>query len=91
MNSTDMQPWTGRTIFIVDQFHTDRWGTDQRRQRIEAANLKSEKVFDLLDEEVHSTKPRWAELSMNDHELEEHYEYCQKRPGAEKTPEKPGV
>ena len=33
-------PWTGRTIFLVDKTHTDRWGTDQRRQRIEAANFQ---------------------------------------------------
>ena len=66
MNPTAIQPWTGRTIFIVDKIHTDRWGTDQRRQRIEAANLKSEKlscdVIDLFDEEAHS---RWTELSMD--------------------------
>ena len=66
MNSTTMQPWTGRTIFIVDKVHTDRWGTDQRRQRIEAANLKSENVLDVFDEEAHSTKSRWAELSVSD-------------------------
>ena len=34
-----MTPWTGRTIFLVDKIHSDRWGTDQRRQRIEVANL----------------------------------------------------
>ena len=48
-----MTPWTGRTIFLVDKAHTDRWGTDQRRQRIEAANLnesQSEKGFYLLEE-----------------------------------------
>ena len=66
MNSTAMQPWTGGTIFMVDKVHTGRWGTDQRQQRIEAANLKSEKVFDLLNEEAHSTKFRWAELSTSD-------------------------
>ena len=33
-------PWTGRTIFLVDKTHTDPWETDQRRQRVEAANFK---------------------------------------------------
>ena len=33
---------------------------------IEAANLKSEKVFDLFDEAAHSTKSRWAALSVSD-------------------------
>ena len=59
-------PWTGRTIFLVDKIHTDRWGNDQRRQIIEAANLKdsqSETGFGLLEEEAHSTKSRWTKLS----------------------------
>ena len=60
-----MIPWTGRTIFLVDKAHIDRWGTDQRRQRIEAANLgesQSEKAFDLFEEGVHSTTSRWTKL-----------------------------
>ena len=81
-----MQPWTGRTIFIDDNVHTGRWGTDHRRQRIEAANVKSEKVsenmFDLLDEGAHSIKSRWAELSMSDSHFEIEDEDCRKRPGA---------
>ena len=32
-------PWTGQTKILFDKAHTDRGGTDQRRQRIEAANL----------------------------------------------------
>ena len=62
-------PWTGRTRFLVDKTHTDRWGTDQRRQRVEAANFQdaqSEKEssrHDLFDEEVHSSKSRWLKLS----------------------------
>ena len=58
-------PWTGRTIFLVDKTHTDRWGTDQRRQRIEAANFRysqSEKGFDLFNEGAHSIKSRWNKL-----------------------------
>ena len=75
-----MQPWTGRTIFVVDKDHIDRCGTDQRRQRIEAANLNSEKgQLDML---------RWSELNMK---CEEQDEDRQKRPGAEKAPENPGV
>ena len=91
MNSTAMQPWTGRTIFMVDQVHTDRWGTHQRQQRIEAANVKSEKVCDLFDEEAHSAKSQWVELSVSDWYLEVQDEDRQKRPGAAKTPEKLGV
>ena len=34
-----MIPWTGRILFLVDKIHTNRWGTDQRRQRVEASNL----------------------------------------------------
>ena len=91
-----MQPWTRRTIFIVDKVHTDRWGADQQRQRIEAANLKSEKVFDLLDEEIHSTKSRWTKLSIHNHGLEDELEDFRKRPGklqqrSGKDPAKPGV
>ena len=62
-------PLTCRTIFLVDQTYTDRWGTDQRRQRVEAANFQdaqSEKGLsrrDLFNEEAHSTKPRWLKLS----------------------------
>ena len=59
-------PWTGRTIFLVDKTHTDRWGTDQRRQRIEAANLQdsqSETAFGVFEEDVHSTKFLWIALS----------------------------
>ena len=86
-----MQPWTGRTILIVDKVHSDLWGNDQRRQRIEAANLKSEKVCDLLDEEAYSAKSWWAELSVSDQRLKGQDEDRQKRPGAGKTLEKPGV
>ena len=56
----------GRTLFLVDKIHTDRWDTNQRRQRVEAANLinsQSEKEFDLYEEEVHSTKSRWTWFS----------------------------
>ena len=61
-----MTPWTGRTICLVDNVHSDRWETDQRRQRIEVANLnesQSEKDIDLFKEGAHSTKPRWSALS----------------------------
>ena len=30
----------GQNHIVVDKVQTDRWGTDKRRQRIEAANLK---------------------------------------------------
>ena len=53
-------------IFFVDKTHTDRWGSDERRQIIEAANLKesqSEKDVDLFEEEVLSTTSRWTRLS----------------------------
>ena len=33
--------WTGRTIFIVDKTHTNKFGTDQRRQRDEVNNLNA--------------------------------------------------
>ena len=33
-------PWTGRTIFMVDRVHTPTYGTDQRRQRSDAANRR---------------------------------------------------
>ena len=56
-----MTPWTGRTIFLVDKAHTDRWRTDQRLQRVEAANLRESQM--CSDEEVHSTKSRWIKLS----------------------------
>ena len=39
-SSVPMRPWTDRTIFMVDNVHIDRWGTDQQRQRIEVGNLK---------------------------------------------------
>ena len=64
-----MMPWTGRTIFLVDKAYSDRWGTDQRRQRDEVSNLmypqseKGEDKFDLFVEEAHSTKSRWTALS----------------------------
>ena len=61
-----MLPWTGRTIFLVDKSYSDRWGTDQRRQRDEVSNLvnpQSEKGDDLFVEEAHSAKPRWMLLS----------------------------
>lgn len=32
------RPWTGRTVFLVDRTHCDKYGTDQRRQRSEAKN-----------------------------------------------------
>jgi hypothetical protein len=62
-------PWTGRTIFLVDKTHADCWGTDQRRQRVEAANFQDAQSENglsrrnLFDEEAHSTKPRWLKLS----------------------------
>ena len=55
ISTSPMIPWTGRALFVVDKIHTDRWGTDQRRQRVEASNLtnlQSEKEFDLFNEEV---------------------------------------
>ena len=68
ISSSPMIPWTGRTIFLVDKIYADRWGTDQRRQRVEASNFiysqsEKEKEFDLFNEEVHSTKSRWTVLS----------------------------
>ena len=60
-----MIPWTGGPMFLVDKIHIDRWGTDQRRKRVEASNLtnsQSEKEFDLFDEESHSAKSRWTAL-----------------------------
>ena len=54
-------PWTGRTIFSVDKAHVDRWGTDQRRQRIEAASLRKPQT--MFDEEADSTKSLWTTLS----------------------------
>ena len=65
--STPTIPWIGRTIFLVDKIHTDRWGTDQRRQRVEASNLiysqsEKEKEFDLFEEEAHLTKSRWTQV-----------------------------
>ena len=62
-------PWTCRTIFLVDKTHTDRWGADQRRQRVEAANFqysqseKGSSKLDSFEEGAHTTKPRWTELS----------------------------
>ena len=41
-DSITMKPWTGKTIFMVDKVHTDRWDTDDRRLRIEAATSKSQ-------------------------------------------------
>ena len=55
-----------RTIILVDKVHSDRCGTDQRRQRSEVANLnesQSEKDIYLFTEGAHSTKPRWSALS----------------------------
>ena len=63
--SSPMIPWTGRILFLVDKNYTDRWGTDQRRQGVEASNLiysQSEKEFDLFEEEGHLTKSRWTRL-----------------------------
>ena len=65
ISSTSTTPWTGRTTFLVDKNYTDCWGTDQRRQRIEASNLiysQSEKEFDLFEEEAHLTKSRWTQV-----------------------------
>ena len=31
-----VKPWTGKTVFIVDQEYSKQYGTDQRRQRIDA-------------------------------------------------------
>ena len=65
ISSASMTPWTGRTTFLVDKIYTDRWGTDQRRQRVEASNLiysQSEKEFDLFEEEAHLTKSRWTQV-----------------------------
>ena len=61
-----MMPWTGRILCLVDKAYSDRWGTDQRRQRDEVSNLmnpQSEKGDDLFVEEAHSTKSRWTALS----------------------------
>ena len=44
-------PWTGRTIFHVDKIHTGRWGTDKRRQRIKAINLRES--HEMPDEEAY--------------------------------------
>ena len=43
-------PITGRLVFLVDKAHTDRWGNDQRRQRVEAANLME--THEKSDEEA---------------------------------------
>ena len=56
-----MTPWTGRTVFLVDKAHTDRWGAGQRRQRVEAAKLRD--LHDVSDEEAYSIKSRWITLS----------------------------
>jgi hypothetical protein len=43
--------WTGRTIFIVDKQHSSDHGTDQRRQRAEATNLRRVSWADVPDAE----------------------------------------
>ena len=50
-------PWTGKTVFLVDKAHDDRWGTDQRRQRDEIINVQTD-----IDYEA---RPRllWADLA----------------------------
>ena len=50
-------PWTGKTIFLVDKRHDDRWGTDQRRQRDELANARGGRAAAL------GPRPRWADIS----------------------------
>ena len=54
-----MAPWTGRISFLVDNAHTDPWGTDQRRQRFEAASPRKT----MFGEEAYSTKFRWTKVS----------------------------
>ena len=39
-------PWTGKTIFIVDDHHTKDFGTDQRRQRATAHNKLESAIHD---------------------------------------------
>ena len=56
-----MPPWTGNNIFMVDMFYSDRWGTEQRRQRDEVS--KNEKVDDLFVDEAHLQKSRWTLLT----------------------------
>lgn len=41
--------WTGRTTFLVDKNHTNLYGTDQRRQRIEVSNFSSANADMNLD------------------------------------------
>ena len=50
-------PWTGKTIFLVDKIHDDRWGTDQRRQRDEVSNAQVSRASAPV------ARPRWADLS----------------------------
>ena len=40
VGSLSSRPGTGRTVFLVHNFHDDHWGTDQRRQRIEVGNFR---------------------------------------------------
>ena len=46
--------WTGRTVFLVDKTHTKRWGTDQRRQRVEVRNRRT------------SVCTSWADVAKSD-------------------------
>ena len=43
------EPWTGRTIFIVDRLGSPDFGTDQRRQRIEASAKRRVSWADMSD------------------------------------------
>ena len=42
------EEWTGSTIFLVDKSYTKDFGTDQRRQRQEAQNLREAKASRTL-------------------------------------------
>ena len=56
-HSNDALGWT---IFMVDKVHADRWDTDQRRQRIEAANCKDS----MFNEVVQSSKSEYTRYEM---------------------------
>ena len=43
------ETWTGRTIFVVDKYHSSDHGTDQRRQSVESINNRRVSWADLFD------------------------------------------
>ena len=57
--TTQTQPWTGTTTFMVDKTYSKEYGTDQRRQRVSFENYIRQARFSRRE------KLAWADFEVN--------------------------